>query len=660
MPILWNATAQKNVYFEMYGNFVKMPTPFGNVPTKDLLMTRYEPDTSANAVVLLDNGFMMPMLTFHEGWKCYITCFKRVKILKKSAFADYGEYSIRIKNSEKMLKIKAQTINPDNSISMVSNFFNESNDFGSKIKFAFPNLQEGSILEYEYTMESKDMFELYPWYFQSELPVRHSELMLDIHKSLEYIYFFKGITPKQDVYKVDREIIINDTIYNSPLKYYRYFLDTLPAMKAESYMTTLNDYMTSLKFQLSVIHSLDSDRKPKKIIHDWSILAKELTEDKNLGQQFSKQSKYDNVWKAVKPLLAKAKTDDEKMGIVYKYISENMSWIDDYFSIYAQETLNDAFKKKKGNSGELNLMLIACLNEAGIKAFPLLVSTREHGKPYKTYPIARQFNHLLCYIEKEGKPLFLDAGNAYRPINVPRVSALNGFGWVLDKNNPRWVEIPTPTSVETTVAFLDLKTDGTLQGTIKSDYLGYSAVDERTTRSDSKNEYVKKEWAKLFPDIQLDSVVLTNKNDLNQPFQRSMNVTIPNAAVIADALMYIKPILKTNFDENPFKQQKRDYPVDLPYPISDHFVVHLTMPDGYSVEELPKDEAIYLKNNGGNFTYRCTKTDNIIQVKVDIELKQLQFLVDEYVQIKAFFEQIVLKKSELIVLKKTNTTTTKH
>ncbi len=652
------ATAQSRLFFAV-GGLTEIETPFGHVPKADLEMTRYDPDTSANAVVLLDNGFLS-LYYGEQGWKCYLTSFKRVKLLKKSSFDDYGKYSITLRSSEKLLGVKAQTVNPDSSITPVTTFFDEKdNKYVSRKKFAFSNLQEGSIVEYEYTVEGTDVFSLYPWYFQAEIPVRHSELVTDIPRTLEYIYFFRGQAPKQDEYTLNKKIEVKKKVILEPTTYFRYSLDSLEAMKSEGYVSTLSNHISNMKFQLSQINPVIGSDPPRKILQDWKALAKELMADKDLGEQLRFRSKYNDIWKAVKPLLATAQTDEEKIRIVYEFISQNVQWIDDYFGIYAQESsLDDAFKKKKANSGELNLMLIACLNEAGIKALPMLVSTRDHGLPYKNYPIGRQFNHVLCYIEGE-KPMFLDAGNIYRPMNVPRVPSLNGAGWVLDEKNPRWVDIPTPFSSETMLGNFALLEDGTLKGNIGGSYLGYAAVDERTSlKDDEKNENLKKAWAKAFPDIQLDSIVVVNKDSLYLPFKRTMNCIIPNAAIVADDLMYIKPTLKTDFDENPFKQEKRNYPVELPYPIRDHFVLNMAIPDGYTIEELPKEMVLGLPNNGGKFIYSCTKMGNKIQLMVRIELKQLYFPVEEYPNIKSFFNQIVTKKNEQIVLKRMDKTET--
>jgi Domain of Unknown Function with PDB structure (DUF3857) len=627
-------------------------TLWDSVPLIDLSMNRYTPDTSAEAVVLLDNGLLKVSMIYQ---KCILSVHHRVKILKKSAFETYGNHTIPIRNYEKLISIRAHTINPDGSRTNVSEFFDEKlNEFVKIKKFAFPKLQEGSIIEYEYIIESENLLELYPWRFQEVIPVRHSQLLVKIPPKLDYVFLQKGERKlKQDI--VGFHSVFEDrNEKNSYIdSFYRFQIDTVEALKPEGYITTMNDYILSLKFQLSEIKSFDSNEKPRKILTDWKSLTKDFLEDKSLGEQLSKRGRYKNVWNAVKPLLEKVSSPEEKIRICYEYISKNVSWIENDFRIYADESLEEAFKKKRANSGELNMMLIACLNEADIKAYPMLISTRDNGQPYKQYPIRKQFNHLVCYVESDKIPMILDAGNIFRPMNCPRIPSLNGAGFVLDAKNPRWVDIVAPLSTQTVLMNCSLSSDGVLTGKINESHTGYSGVDERTSlKDDDKNENVKKAWTSIFSEFKINSVELINKDSMNLPFKRNISFTIPEAATISNDLLYIKPTLKTDFDQSLLKQSTRNYPVDMPYPIRDNFVLNLELPKDFIVEELPKDIKITLPNDGGSYVFSSTLKENALQLRARVEIKQLHYTKEEYGNVKRFFDMIAAKQGEQIVLKK--------
>lgn len=644
LAITFVATAQKKAKKEKDRDI-----EFGKILFEDLSMTTYPLDSSAEAVVLDAKGRLSVESDYDGGMKLNFRFFRRVKLLKKSAFE--GEGDIRIvyyskDRYEELVNLKAAVIQPNGTRQELTKkeFFEEklSAERTAK-KFAFPNLTEGCIIEYEYEMLSNNLYTLKDWQFQENIPVRHSELWLSIPQYYEYVYLFKG---RQPIHKEQKNDSDDGRIHFAVQKLWA---DSVPALKPESYITTMGDYLSQIDFQLSRINYPTG--RVENIMTTWKDAANKLLKNESLGEQFTKKSNYGDVWRAVKPLLEGAKTDDEKIKIIYEYLCNNMSWDDDVFSEYSNTDLNAAFKKKKANSGELNMMLLACLSEAGVKASPMLVSTRGHGKPMTVYPITDQFNHLTCYIERDGKPIVIDVGNIHRPVGLPRVPTLNTEGWILDKDNPRWVPIPAPLSNEVLLADFKLDEEGTLKGVINGNFRGYAAVNERDGE-DEKHEKIKKDLAKDFPDIKIDSITIANLKNTDEAFKRAVYCTIPNAATTAGDLIYIKPTLKTDFDENPFKQPKREFPVEFPYPFKDQFILNLTIPKDYAVEEVPKPIRLFLPEKGGMFQYVSSIKDNLIQLVIKIQLDQLRFEPEEYPSVKEFFTQIALKSSEQIVLKK--------
>jgi hypothetical protein len=639
------ATAQKKNSKEK-----DIETTFGYIPAKDLLMTTYALDSSAEAVVLASKGemFIEPRygqlkLTYHF--------FRRVKLLKKSAF-NQGNVNIVYKSKggyEEFRRIEAAVIQPDGIRQELTkkDFFQEksTDDFTTK-KIVFPNLSEGCIIEYDYTLESGNIVTLKPWFFQEDIPVRHSEIWISMPEYYDYVYLFRGR------HSLKKERIRNHTLDETfTLSTLKMYADSIPALKIEPYITTMNDYLSQVSFQLS--RAKYSEIRVKDYLTNWKALAEEVAKNNKVGSQYLKKSNYGDIWEVVKPLLAGVKSEDEKIKIVYDYIANNMTW-SEQFSPSTYTSLNDAFMKKKANSGELNMMLIACLLEAGVKALPMFVSTRENGKPFAEYPIIEQFNHIACYIERGEKSLILDAGNSFRPVGLPRVATLNGRGWVVEGQNSRWVSVIAPLSTNTSLANFTLNGEGVLQGSISNNYRGYAAVSEREEeRIEAKNhEKVKKDLAKDFPDIKIDSITIANLENNAESFKRMVYCAIPNGGTTAGDLMYIKPTLKTGFDINPFKQTKREYPIEFAYPFKDQFILNLTIPNDYKVEELPKPIRVNLPKDGGVFQYLSTLNGNVIQLVVKIQLDQLHFEPEEYPLVKQFFNQIAIKSAEQIVLKK--------
>jgi Domain of Unknown Function with PDB structure (DUF3857) len=615
---------------------------FGKIAPEDLKMTVYPLDSSAQAVVLATKGEISIESSYDEGLQVHFRKYRCVKLFKKAVFNQEGNIDIIYLNNSRnkyLENLKAAVIQPDGTRRELTkkDFVEEKNFADVRTKrFMFPNLTEGCIIEYEYELTTNNLVTLHDWEFQEDIPVRHSELWLKLPKNFQYTFLLSG-----------RQNLKRDTIGAEKI-----YADSIPALKKEGYITTMEDYMTQINFQLCRIEHYNGETED--YLSDWKKVSKDLVKNKYIGQQFLIKENYNDIWKVVKPLLVDAKTNEAKMKIIYEYLNSNVEWQNERFDFSADESLNAAFKKRKANSGELNMMMLACLSEAGIKAFPMLISTRKHRKPIVEYPILRQFNHLACYVEKGEKSFLIDLGNPNRPIGLPNIESLNGKGWIIDKDSQRWVNIVAPLSNEVSFANFKLDKEGTFRGSFTNSYGGYAAVKEReneTEKSENDKNY-KERLKKDFPDILIDSFSMTNLANVTEPLKRVVHCTIPNAANLVDNFMYVKPSLKTEFDKNPFSQPKRDYPIDFSNPLKDHFVLNLTIPEGYTVEDLPKSIRMRLPNEGGSFQYVSAVNGSMIQLEIKIQINQLHFEPEEYKTVQDFFNLIAAKSGEQVVLKK--------
>ena len=105
-------------------------------------------------------------------------------------------------------------------------------------------------------------------------------------------------------------------------------------------------------------------------------------------------------------------------------------------------------------------------------------------------------------------------------------------------------------------------------------------------------------------------------------------------------------------NENPFKQEKREYPVDFAFVNEDRYMLNITIPDGYVVETLPQSRTIPMSDNLVLFKYLVANTDNKIQVSVTFNINSPIISPEYYDELKAVFSEIVKAQNEKIVIKK--------
>jgi hypothetical protein len=118
-------------------------------------------------------------------------------------------------------------------------------------------------------------------------------------------------------------------------------------------------------------------------------------------------------------------------------------------------------------------------------------------------------------------------------------------------------------------------------------------------------------------------------------------------------ILYVNPMFGEAYKENPFKSAERSYPVEMPYASDETYTFTMFIPDGYVVDELPKSTIVKLNQQGdGQFEYLISQSGSAISMRSRIQLKRTYYQPAEYEMLREFFNLIVKKQNEQIVLKK--------
>ncbi|MES1198120.1 MAG: DUF3857 domain-containing protein, partial [Chitinophagaceae bacterium] len=178
---------------------------FGNISEKDFASKVYNIDSNANAVIIADIGYSN-IEGNSKGWFSLIhKHYKRIHILNKNGY-DAANVSIQLYTSgtssggEELLdRLKAVTYNLENGKVVETKLDVKANVFKDKLsknwfikKFTFPNVREGSIIEYEYSITSDFLRNLQPWEFQDEYPRLWSEYNVSIPAFMGYVFLTQG------------------------------------------------------------------------------------------------------------------------------------------------------------------------------------------------------------------------------------------------------------------------------------------------------------------------------------------------------------------------------------------------------------------------------------------------------------------------------------
>lgn len=236
---------------------------FGEIPVEDMTMTVYDKDSSAVAVILYDYGKAYVNIN-NVSSSLVFERQVRIKILKKEGLS-WADVSIPLyisgSTEEKVSGLKAVTYNLEQG-KIVETKMSKDGIFKEKFnrntnyqKFTLPNVREGSIIEYSYTVISEFLANFPNWQFQYSIPTRQTDYWAIIPDFFEMQRYMQGY--------------ISPTIYETKAKSqqgyqekaHHWVVDNVPAFKKEPYMTTINDYVSKINLPLPTSHSLVSQSR---------------------------------------------------------------------------------------------------------------------------------------------------------------------------------------------------------------------------------------------------------------------------------------------------------------------------------------------------------------------------------------------------------------
>ena len=431
-------------------------------------------------------------------------------------------------------------------------------------------------------------------------------------------------------------------------KTFLYVMKNVPPMVEEPFISTMEDYRAKLIHQYKAFQV--PPNAPYNYITDWNSFVERMHEDSDWGGQLRKVNTFK---KELNEITNENASELDNMVAIYDYARETLNW-NGLYRIFPNTNLTNAFNRKDGNSSDINMLLTYFLQKAGFESYPVMISTRLHGKIDKAFPILNQFNSVINLTVIKGKNYFLDATNPLRPYNLLDETDIYGVGLVINKYEFYWIQISnTFKSKELVSATIKISCDGEMSGSIEASQTGYYALKSRISIIDNgKEEFFNNEINDGGSASELTIEKVDFENDVNKPLMYKIGIESGAYAQVNGEMIYIKPMLFMAYDQNPFKTEKRDYPINFGYSRDLSYMLNLTIPEGYEVVELPESMKSVLPDNGGVFYFICKNIGTTIQLNSKINLNRTKYTVEEYPQLKSLFDMIVAKQAEQIVLKK--------
>jgi hypothetical protein len=611
---------------------------------EDMKMKVYDQDSSASAVVLLD--YAKAYITVGASTLLFVERHARIKILKKDGLS-FADVELMLRNfggnEEKITNLKAVTYNlegdkiVETKMSKEGVFKQKFNRNLNELKFTLPNVKEGSVFEYSYTLQSEYWTQFPNWKFQTTIPTRLSEYYAMFPEVFRYEMYMQG-------YIVAAHEVKSQDMSDMRVNAHHWTVKNAPAFKEEPFMTCEVDYVSKVNFALSSYRN--NLGITEEVMGSWEKLSAELMDSESFGKVIEKSG----FLKETAATVTAGITDPvEKIKAIHTYVKENIEWDGDE-DFYAGD-LKKIIEKKKGSSGDINLILASILNKAGFDVNMILLSTRDHGFVRRQYPMKSQFNYVICAVKLSDKTLLLDATDRYLPMTTLPARCLNGQGLIVSKVDRGWMDINSKVKAKTvTSADFTLSETGELKGTLGFTHDGYNASAMRKAYFKKGEEtYLKEAKSSTWG---VEKSEFADLKDFDKSAKVKHSLTIAEGATVAGDVIYITPIITDKIEENPFKLDKRVYPVDFGTLVENLYVGKIVIPAGYQIDELPQSKILTLPGNAARYVYSAVPTGNVINITCNLTINKPLFVQEEYPVLKEFYTQVIAKQAEQIVLKK--------
>jgi hypothetical protein len=540
----------------------------------------FAPD--APAVVLMEKGHLV---LSPKSVSSHLEVHRRVKVLN-DAGREYGTVRLFSSDYFRMKELTARTVLPDGRELPLSDdaVFNKeySDYYGRELtSLAMPEVTPGAIVEYRYKIYFDSVLYPVPWYFQSELPILHSEYTAEFPRTFGFSYHFLGPEHRKVEPTIDR---------SSKSFVATYVLKNLPPVPDEPFSPPFEDESMRAIFLPRKIGSTP-------LLQDWTSVVELFQGTPKTG--YGRVRRHDGTARsAARKMLREAGSQAENAEILFRFVRDEIA-LEGGMSVGTRDNSCDKIlADRRGTRAEQALLLQVMLKAAGIDSSLAWAGYRELGKVHQKIPNPAQFDTVLVATELEGVTVFLDPSDP--DTSFGRLyHGLEGIDVLLVDRKPlEWAKTPTTPfseSMRSARVKLVVDEDGRISGEGDLTLTGHAARNRIGWKS-SPEETINAWRGRLaddYPGFDVSGVKV-DENVETQRVEVAWTVAQREEEVLGDevAVSLAAPLA---IESNPFSlpSADRSNTVELPFPSCDRVELELEWPEGWTVEAQP-----HLKTEG--------------------------------------------------------------
>lgn len=506
-----------------------------------------------------------------------------VKILNERG-KKLGEIEIEYDSTYESVEVEfARTITPAGDVVYagakhirdVSRYLNFPLYSNARAKIiSMPEVAVGSVLEYKVSTTQNKMIAdgqyeaIYA--LQTDNPIQHAEFTVALPK---------GRTLKQKVLNIEfaknKESLTPAVLEKDNETVYSWKFDNIEQLIPEPQMPPVAEITPII-----LLSTFDSWQQ----IYDWWWpLAKE-----KIQADASMQAK-------VKELTRPEMTTREKAEAVHHFCTKNIRYVGVEYGKagYEPHPAAEIFANKYGDCKDQSVLLIAFLKEAGVRAYPVLIGTKDMPKLQEDLPSAL-FNHCIAAVDIDGEIIFLDpTGETVLFGDLPAADQDREVFVILENEGKR-MRTPKYSAVHNQVfkkTIFNFSSPETIHGRREVRTQGLFDQAQRAwfrfTMPSLIEETLRQKVQEMIPGGRLIDYKAENTEDVQKGVGLIYNFSGSDFLIRAGEKIWVVPQMAT-IDLGAVSRNERKFAIDLVVPQTETTSVEIAFPKEYRVRSLPE------------------------------------------------------------------------
>jgi hypothetical protein len=349
--------------------------------------------------------------------------------------------------------------------------------------------------------------------------------------------------------------------------------------------------------------------------------------------------------------------DKEKIRTIYTYLQNNFRYVSIQLGIggFKPFTADFVDKKKYGDCKALSNYMQACLGAVGLKSYQALINASYNKAPVDPDFPHNSFNHVIICVPVDKDSVWLECTSTTTDFGVLGNFTENRNALLITEDGGKLVATPKSTASEnrfSCTTTVNLKEDGsgtaeaalTTTGEYRQDFLHY-IFDQK---KDDQKKFFVDDLGFLQPD---DFLMSADKIDKTAPLKLQLAIEkIPEFS--AGNKMFLNPRIYKIWSYALPKAENRTQDFYFQHPLIKTDTSIYVLPEGFTVETLPKTKELSFEYGTFKSTYRFDEAQKRIITTARLELDEYKIPAAKFLAAKRFFNDVLGEYTEKIVIKK--------